>query len=70
MVRLFDPLKVGSLELRNRIVMAPMLTGKASSEGHVTEELIEHYVERAGNLGLQIVEAAGISETALRARIS
>ena len=45
--------------------MAPMYTGKASSEGQVTEELIEHYVERAGNLGLQIVEGAGISETAL-----
>jgi 2,4-dienoyl-CoA reductase-like NADH-dependent reductase (Old Yellow Enzyme family) len=42
-----------------------MYTGKASSEGHVTEELIEHYVERASNLGLQIVEAAGISQTAI-----
>ena len=58
-------MRVGSLELRNRIVMAPMYTGKASNEGQLTEELIEHYAERAGNLGLQIVEGAGISETAL-----
>lgn len=63
MPSLLDPLKVASLELRNRIVMAPMLVDKATREGLVTEEYIEHYAERANDLGLQIVEAAGVSKT-------
>jgi len=45
--------------------MPPMYTGKASSEGQVTEDLIEHYFERASDIGLQIVECAGISQTAI-----
>lgn len=45
--------------------MPPMYTGKASNEGQVTEELIEHYFERASGIGLQIVECAGISQTAI-----
>ena len=63
MASLLDPLKLGNIEVRNRIVMAPMLVDKATREGLVTEELIKHYVERANNLGLQIVEAAGVSKT-------
>lgn len=56
MARLFDTLKVGSLELRNRIVMPPMATEYSTPEGFVTDKLISHYAERAQNLGLLIVE--------------
>jgi NADPH2 dehydrogenase len=63
MPSLLDPLKIVNLELRNRIVMAPMLVEKATREGLVTEELIRYYTERANNLGLQIVEAAGVSKS-------
>ena len=63
MLSLIDPLKIVNLELRNRIVMAPMLVEKATREGLVTEELIRYYAERANNLGLQIVEAAGVSKS-------
>ena len=61
MPRLNDPLRVGSLELRNRIVMPPMATHFASHLGEVSVALLEHYVERAGDLGLLIVEHAYVS---------
>ena len=56
MPRLLDPLKVESLELRNRIVMPPMATGLAGTHGEVTKKLIDHYVMRAEGLGLLIIE--------------
>ncbi|MDH5780146.1 MAG: NADH:flavin oxidoreductase, partial [Candidatus Bathyarchaeota archaeon] len=56
MPTLLDPIKIGSLPLRNRIVMPPMATGLATTQGAVTEELIKHYVRRAKALGLLIVE--------------
>jgi 2,4-dienoyl-CoA reductase-like NADH-dependent reductase (Old Yellow Enzyme family) len=51
-----DPLKVGSLELKNRIVMPPMGTGYADTKGEVTEKLLKHYTDRSRDLGLLIVE--------------
>jgi len=68
MPSLLDPLKVGHLELRNRIVMPPMLSCKATLKGHVTDEMIEHYARRAADLGLQIIEATAISRTSLGIR--
>jgi 2,4-dienoyl-CoA reductase-like NADH-dependent reductase (Old Yellow Enzyme family) len=62
MPSLLDSLKILNLELRNRIVMAPMLVERATREGLVTEELIRYYSERANDLGLQIVEATGVSK--------
>ena len=56
MPTLLDPVKIGSLHLKNRIVMPPMATGLATTEGEVTGELIKHYVRRAKELGLLIVE--------------
>jgi len=56
MPRLFDALKVGCLNLRNRIVMPPMATEFSTAKGEVTDRLVKHYVERAEDLGLLIVE--------------
>ena len=53
---ILEPLDVKGLEFKNRIVMPPMYTGLATSEGAVTEELIEHYVQRSRALGLIIIE--------------
>ena len=33
MASLFDPLRVGNLELDNRIIMAPMTRSRANDEG-------------------------------------
>jgi 2,4-dienoyl-CoA reductase-like NADH-dependent reductase (Old Yellow Enzyme family)/thioredoxin reductase len=55
---LFSPGRIGKLLLRNRIVMAPMVT-RLASDGRVTPDLIEYYAERArGGTALIVVEAA------------
>lgn len=58
---LLDPLKVKGLTLKNRIVMSPMHTGFATTEGAVTENLVTHYVRRSKALGLLIVEHSYVS---------
>ena len=60
---LIDPLKVKSYTLRNRIVLPPMQTGRASFEGEVTNRLINFYVRRSLHLGLPIVEHSFVSPT-------
>ena len=59
--RLLDPLKVKNYTLRNRIVLPPMQTGRATFEGAVTNKLINFYVRRSSALGLPIVEHAYVS---------
>lgn len=61
LVHLLEPLEVKGLTLRNRIVMPPMHTGLATSGGAVTENLIEHYIQRSKELGLLIVEHSYVS---------
>ena len=71
MPRLQDPLKVGSLELKNRIVMPPMATMLANQGGEVTDWLVKHYVERSKDLGPFIVEHSYVTQRGrvrLRAR--
>jgi NADPH2 dehydrogenase len=56
LVGLLDSLVVDGLVLRNRIVMPPMETGRASVAGAVTESLVDFYVRRCAVLGLLVVE--------------
>jgi NADPH2 dehydrogenase len=61
MPRLFDPLNVKDIMLRNRIVMPPMQSGRASFDGAVTGRLINFYVRRSSAVGLPIVEHAYVA---------
>ena len=61
MAGLLDPLEVKGLMLKNRIVMPPMHTGLATTEGAVTDRLVEHYVSRSKALGLVIIEHSYVS---------
>ena len=61
MARLLDPLNVKGITLRNRIVMPPMQSGRASFKGEVTNKLVNFYVRRSSALGLPIVEHAYVS---------
>ena len=55
--KLFEPTHIGKMELKNRIVMPPMGTNMGTPDGHVTEEVVSYYRERArGGVGLIIVE--------------
>lgn len=49
------------LTFKNRIVMPPMQTGRATIEGAVTNRLINFYVRRSTALGLLIVEHCYVS---------
>ena len=56
--RLWEAFQIGQMELRNRVVMAPMGTKHASKEGYVTDHIKDYFEARArGGAGLIIVEA-------------
>ena len=58
---LFEPIKVGSLTIKNRIVMPTVTTG--FSVGPVTQQLIDYFVERAkGGVGIIFVGISGIEK--------
>lgn len=62
---LAQPLALKRMQLRNRIVMLPMVTNLSSPEGYVTDSLVAHYVERARrDAGLVIVEGAAVAANA------
>ena len=51
--KLFSPIRIGAMELKNRFVMAPMGNGMANEDGTVTQRLIDYLVARAkGGVGL------------------
>ena len=55
---LFNPIKLRTFELANRIVMPPMAIYIPGSEGYVKERLIDYYEARArGGVGFIIVNA-------------
>jgi len=60
---LLDPLEVKGLTFRNRIVMPPMQTGRATVKGAVTDRLVSFYVRRSTALGLLIVEHCYVSSS-------
>jgi dimethylglycine catabolism A len=56
---LLTPGRIGAVEIRNRIVMAPMTTRLADEHGFVTEGAVDYYMARArGGAGLVTVEMA------------
>lgn len=61
--QLFSPGEIGGLKTKNRVIMAALSTGFASSAGEVTERLVNYYRERAaGGPGVIIVEAAVVDD--------
>lgn len=54
--KLFEPVKLGQVTLKNRIAMAPMgIVGLTNADGSLTQRAIDYYVERArGGVGLII----------------
>lgn len=59
---LLAPGRIGTLEVRNRIVMAPMGSNFAESDGHCGERIQAYYEERAaGGAGLLIMGVCAIA---------
>ena len=61
---LLAPLSVGKLHLMNRLVMPPMATAKADSDGNMTDGLLDYYDEKSrdGAIGLVITEHCYITK--------
>lgn len=59
--RLFSPWRHGRLELRNRVVMAPMTRRMAGEDGIPTDEMLAYYRRRAAaEVGLIVSEGTAI----------
>ena len=48
MASLYQPVKIGALELKNRIVMAPLTRMRTIEARTPNEMMLRHYVQRAG----------------------
>ena len=59
MTTLFDPIRVGDIELANRIVMAPLTRNRARNQ--LPDELTVEYYRQRASAGLIITEATQIS---------
>ncbi|MDE3270834.1 alkene reductase [Pseudoalteromonas sp. G4] len=61
---LFEPISLGSLTLKNRIVMAPMTRSRATQPGNIPNNLMAEYYSQRASAGLIITEGAPISPVA------
>lgn len=58
---LLSPIKIGTMEVKNRFVVPPMGTNYANPDWTVSQQLIDYWVARArGGYGLLIVEVTAI----------
>lgn len=56
--KLFERAKIGGLEVRNRLIMAPMDKNYASATGAMTQRYVDYLADRArGGVGLILTEA-------------
>jgi 2,4-dienoyl-CoA reductase-like NADH-dependent reductase (Old Yellow Enzyme family)/thioredoxin reductase len=60
---LFSPMSIGNVEIKNRVVMAPMCMGFGQFNGKATDTMIDYYVERAkGGVGLIFTEITRVND--------
>ena len=62
--QLLTPTQIGDLELKNRVILAPMTRTRATPDGCPTELMAEYYGQRA-TAGLVIAEATGVDSSAI-----
>jgi 2,4-dienoyl-CoA reductase-like NADH-dependent reductase (Old Yellow Enzyme family) len=61
MPTLFDPIRIGDLDLPNRVVMAPLTRARATGGGRVPNELMARYYVQRASAGLILSEATAVS---------
>ncbi|MDZ5449718.1 alkene reductase [Labrys sp. ZIDIC5] len=62
MPSLLDPIRIGALDLPNRVIMAP-LTRTRASEGRVPNTLMRDYYVQRASAGLILTEATAVTPT-------
>lgn len=61
--KLFTPGKIGNVEIKNRVVMPPMMLGFGQFDGTPTEAMMNYYEERAiGGAGLIVTEITRVND--------
>ena len=61
--KLFSEGQIGTVQLKNRVVMSPMVLGTGGLDGTPGEQMMQYYEERAkGGVGLIITEATRVDE--------
>jgi len=58
---LFQPLQLGNISLKNRIVMPPMTRARASQPGNLANEMMPEYYAQRASAGLIVTEGTQIS---------
>lgn len=58
---LFTPIRIGDLELPNRVVMAPLTRSRAVGGGRVPNALMAQYYEQRASAGLILSEATAVT---------
>ena len=60
---LFTPMNIGTVQIKNRVVMPPMMLGFGQFNGCPTKEMMDYYEERAiGGAGLIITEITRVDD--------
>jgi 2,4-dienoyl-CoA reductase-like NADH-dependent reductase (Old Yellow Enzyme family) len=61
MSKLFDPIRVGDLDLPNRVIMAPLTRSRAVGGNRVPNELMAQYYVQRASAGLILTEATAVT---------
>jgi NADH:flavin oxidoreductases, Old Yellow Enzyme family len=62
-MKILEPLQIGDITIRNRVVMAPMISNLANPQGYPSEEHIAYLSRRASTAGLIITEYCYVNRT-------
>ena len=61
--KLFTPFKIGKMEVKNRLVMSPMGTNSAFTNGRKDAQEVDYFIERAkGGVGMIIMGCQPLNE--------
>ena len=61
-MKLLSKLKLGNLELQNRIIMAPLTRMRSAQPGNIPQALNATYYEQRASAGLIFTEATQVSQ--------
>lgn len=61
---LHEPVKIGNIQIKNRLVMPPMATSKSEGDGKLSKGILDYYEEKSkgGHIGLIIIEHSFINK--------
>lgn len=66
---LFEPIEIAPVQLKNRMIMAPLFTAYANPDGTVSELVLEHYREMAASgVAMVVVANASVDESGMLSR--